>query len=105
MTARYQLPSRRMHHVIEFGFHGERYRAGFCFFENGALAEIFLTAARASSDADISAKDSAILASIALQHGIPVRTLRHALLESDNGTAAGALGHALDLIDAGSYAS
>ena len=104
MSARFSLPNRRRHHVIEFDFRGDHYHAGFCFFENGALAEIFLSAIRASSDADISAKDSAILCSIALQHGVPLQTIRHALLQSDDGTAAGPLARAIDLIDAAGYA-
>src|SRR4051812_44856822 len=104
MTARRILPNRRGSHVLEFTFKGARYRAGYSFFPNGALAEIFLTTGKPNSEADVCANDSAILASIGLQHGVPLQTIRHALLRAPDGSAAGALSHALTLIDAGGYA-
>lgn len=104
MSIRNRLADKREHHVLEFQFRGATYRAGFSFFANGALAEIFLSTRKPNSQADIQANDSAILCSIALQHSVPLQTIRHGLLQSDNGTAAGPLACALDLIDAGAYA-
>jgi len=67
-------------------------------FDDGALAEIFLTNGKVNSQADTAARDSAVIASIALQHGVPIETLRRALLRDSQGRASGPLGVALDLI-------
>ena len=62
------------------------------------LAEIFLGNGRAGSDIDAAAKDSAVVASIALQHGVPVDVIRKALLRDSQGKASSPLGGALDAI-------
>jgi hypothetical protein len=46
------------------------------------------------------ARDAAITASLSLQFGCPAETLRHALTRNTNGTAAGPLGHLLDILAA-----
>jgi len=104
MNGRFRLENRREHHVLEFQFRGATYRAGYCFFANGALAEIFLSAGKPNSELEIGAHDSAILASLCLQHGVPLTTIRHALLATEGGEPAGALARAIDLIDAQQYA-
>jgi hypothetical protein len=62
------------------------------------LAEIFLGNGRAGSDVDSAAKDSAVVCSIALQHGVPLDVVRHALLRDAHGVASSPLGVALDII-------
>jgi hypothetical protein len=44
------------------------------------------------------ARDSAIVASLALQHGTDIETIRKALCRDSNGRATGTLGVALDLL-------
>ncbi len=44
------------------------------------------------------ARDSAITASIALQHGVPIESLRHALMRDSRGKPSGPLGVVLDLL-------
>ena len=62
------------------------------------LAEIFINNAKAGSHSDASAKDSAVVASLALQHSVPVETIRRALLRDPRGKASSPLGCALDFI-------
>jgi hypothetical protein len=100
MTQRQTLPNRRQADVIDFDFDGAAYTATYSTFPNGALAEIFLQSKKLNSDRGIAAKDGAILASIALQFGVPLNVIRHALQRTRGGKAAGALGHALDIIAA-----
>jgi hypothetical protein len=45
------------------------YTASICRFTDGTLAEIFISSSKAGSDSDAAAKDSAVVASIALQFG------------------------------------
>jgi ribonucleoside-diphosphate reductase alpha chain len=81
---------------IEAG--GFRYVAGVGFYDDGRLAEIFLNAEKGGSATDDAARDSAVVASIALQHGVDPDMLRRALMRSGNGTASGPLGTLLDLL-------
>jgi hypothetical protein len=55
---------------------------------------------RAGSDVDAAAKDSAVVASIALQHDVPAEVIRKALLRDSEGRASSPLGQALDAIAA-----
>jgi hypothetical protein len=90
---RCRLPNRRPHLVIEFEHGGFAYTAGVGFFDDAGQqpAEIFLTTAKHG--------DAAIAASLLLQHGCPVETLRRALTRNSDGTASGPLAHTLDLLD------
>jgi ribonucleoside-diphosphate reductase alpha chain len=99
MTAsRSRLPNRRSTETFEIRVGTLRYTVSIGRFVNGTLAELFITNGKAGSDSDTAARDSAIVASIALQHGVPVDTLRSALMRNRDGSACGPLGAALDAI-------
>jgi ribonucleoside-diphosphate reductase alpha chain len=53
---------------------------------------------KCDSHADACAKDSAIVASIALQYGVPLEVLRKALLHDEQGGPSTPIGAALDLL-------
>ena len=67
-------------------------------FENGDLAEIFLNTCKHGTAVDVNARDAAIAASLLLQHGCHVDTLRKALTRNSDGSASGPLARALDLL-------
>lgn len=98
MTARERLPNRRASQQIAFECNGLRYVATVSFFPDGRLAEIFLSNAKAGSHSDSAAKDSAVVCSIALQHTVPLQTIRKALLRDSRGNPSSPLGAALDII-------
>jgi ribonucleoside-diphosphate reductase alpha chain len=91
-----RLPNRRAHESFTFTHAGIRYTAGICRFDDGRLGEIFLNGSKTGTDADTSARDAAIVASIALQSGVASDTIRHALTRNRDGSASGPLGVALD---------
>jgi hypothetical protein len=62
-------------------------------FTDGRLAEVFLQNHKPGSQADMNARDSAIAASLALQHGCRLEDLQRALPD-----AASPLGAALQVI-------
>jgi hypothetical protein len=97
-TGRLRLPNRRGHELLDFEHGGIRYTAGAGRFEDGGLAEIFLSAAKHGTAVDVSARDAAVAASLLLQHGCSVDTLRHALTRNSDGSASGPLARALDLL-------
>jgi hypothetical protein len=99
MTAREKLPQRRAHELLDFEHAGFRFTLGFGRFRDGRLAEIFLNCTKGGTAVDVAARDSATVASIALQHGATAAELRHALSRNANGTAGGPLAAALDLIE------
>ena len=75
-----------------------RYTATFSRFADGRIAEIFLNNHRVNSQADVNARDAAVVASICLQAGVDINTIRKALMRNADGSASGPLGRALDLI-------
>ena len=97
---RRRLPNRRAHLVLDFKHGGFAYTAGIGFFDADGRqpAEIFLTTAKRGTVLDTNARDAAIAASLLLQHGCPVDTLRRALTRNGDGSASGPLAHVLDLL-------
>jgi len=98
LNARARLPSRRQHDLVDFDHGGFRYTAGVGRFADRRIAEIFLTAAKTGTPLDAAARDAAIVASLAAQHGTPAETIRHALTRNGDGSASGPLGALLDLL-------
>jgi hypothetical protein len=97
---RERLPNRRSSRQFTFSCNDLKYVATVSTFSDGRLAEIFLSNAKAGSHSDSAAKDSAVVCSIALQYGVPVDVIRHALLRDTRGIASSPLGVALDTLAA-----
>jgi ribonucleoside-diphosphate reductase alpha chain len=76
---RHRLPNRRGHELVDFEHCGIRYTAGIGRFSDGRLAEIFLITAKHGTAVDTNSRDAAVAASLLLQHGRPIETLRRAL--------------------------
>jgi hypothetical protein len=100
MTERERLPQRRHCETFALEAGGLAYMASFSRFGDGRLAEVFLSNHKSGSAADTAARDSAVVASLALQHGVNLDTLRRSLLRDARGVASGPLGVALDAIAA-----
>jgi hypothetical protein len=62
---RERLLNRRLPEVVQFGL----YVADIGRFDDGRLAEVFLTAAKTDTGVEASARDAAIIASLAFQYG------------------------------------
>jgi hypothetical protein len=98
MSIRARLPNRRQAMTFNFECAGLRYTATVGCYWNGDIGEIFLSNHRADSHADACARDAAILASLALQYGVPLDEMRKTLLRDMNGMASTPIGVALDVI-------
>jgi hypothetical protein len=98
MSTRNRLPNRRPAESFELEVDGLRYTATVGRFPNGTIGELFLNNHKSNSSADTAARDSAIVVSIALQHGADLETIRRALCRYGHGRATGPLGAALDAI-------
>ncbi len=98
MSERQRLPNRRLSETFELEVAGLRYTCTVGRFDDGRIGELFLNNHKSNSSADSNARDSAIAASLALQFGCPLDTLRRALLRDAHGNASTPLGCALDAI-------
>ncbi len=93
------LPNRRASTTFPIEADGVRYYASVSFFdrEQTQPAEVFLnTRSKVGSAVDTAASDAAVVASIALQYGVPAAVLRDAVKRNNDGSAHGPLGAALD---------
>ncbi len=70
-------------------------------YPDGRLGEVFLNSGKIGSDSDVLCRDMAIGASLALQFGCPLETLRDALTRDAQGKAESPLGIALDAFSLG----
>jgi hypothetical protein len=98
MSHRQRLPNRRGSENFALECNGLAYLVTVSRFDDGRRAEIFLTNHKCGSTADTSARDSAIVCSIAMQFGADVDVIRRALCRDGQGGASGPLAAALDLI-------
>ena len=87
--SRNRMQDRRAHWLYRFECDGQSYTGGIGRFEDGRIAEIFINGSKVGTAAETNAQDAAIVASLALQHGCPIDTIRHALARS--GTLSGPL--------------
>jgi hypothetical protein len=105
VTARQRLPNRRPSETFDIDVSGRKYRCSYSRFPDGRLGEIFISNNRVNSDSDTAAKDSAVVCSIALQFGVPLETIRRALMRDSGGRPSGPLGVALDWLAANDEAA
>jgi hypothetical protein len=96
--SRKRQPNRRAAETFDLDADGQRYCATVGRFDDGRLAEIFLTNSKSGSQADTNARDASVVASIALQFGAPVDVLRKALMRDSRGAPCGPLAVALDMV-------
>ena len=100
MTGRERLPNRRASLTFDFKCNGLSYCCTVSHYGDGTLGEIFISNAKVNSHSDATAKDAAVVCSIALQYGVPIDVIRGALLRDPRGIASSPLGVALDLLAA-----
>ena len=98
MSARHRLPPRRASETFAVECGGLAYTATVSRYADGRLGEIFIDMHKAGSAADVAARDSAIVCSIALHYGADDDVIRRALCRDSLGRATGPLGVALDLL-------
>jgi hypothetical protein len=99
---RERLSNRRLSETFDLECAGLRYTCTVGRFSDGRIAEIFLGNHKSNSAADTNARDSAIVASLALQYDADIETIRKALSRDSHGRASGPLGAALDRLADGS---
>ena len=95
---REQLPNRRLNETQEFDRNGIHITMTVGFKSNGDVGEVFFNADRSNSMLDVLMSDAAIIASIAMQTGVTLRQITHAIKRDKFGIASSPIGAALDRI-------
>lgn len=100
LLERTELPNRRRGEDFEFSHEGLRFHASIRYTNPTSVnpVEIFLNCAKVDSSADLAARDAAIIASVALQYGVPLSALSHALGRNQDGSASSPIGALLDIL-------
>src|ERR1700730_15992236 len=99
MTSRRErLPNRRACESFEFRHAGLDFTLAAGFYEDGRIAEIFLSSHKPGSPIEAIARDAAVTVSIAFQFGANLETIRAALTRDHDGAAATPLGAALNAL-------
>ena len=101
MIARRRLPTRRYSENFNTEFHGPKYAVTFTRFDDGTLAEVFVSNHKAGNASDVAARDAGILLSFCLQHGVAAQTIARALSRNSDGSAGGLMAAVLDEITEG----
>jgi hypothetical protein len=101
MTARSRLPKRRTAETFEIECGGLRYTCTVGQYADGRIGELFVNNHKSNSASDANARDAAIVCSLALQNGVPLETIRCALLRDSQVRPSTPLGCALDIVVGG----
>jgi hypothetical protein len=104
LTEREKLQNLRQGETIEFEHYGHKFYGRVGEYPDGRPGEVWLSTGKTGTQLAITMQDSAIAASLALQFGCPIETLRGAFLRGDDGKPAGPLGALLDLMAGGANA-
>jgi hypothetical protein len=62
------------------------------------ISEVFINCGKSGEQVQTLARDSAVLLSLALQHGAPVGELRNAITRDADGQPSGPIGRLLDIM-------
>lgn len=99
------LPNRRNSVSFTLEFQGERYDVTIGNYPDRRVGEVFInrilskTSAKVGTLLDGVCRDSAILMSIALQHGVDLSTLRHAITRDEDGEPSTIVGAIVDRLN------
>ena len=97
-ATRRRLQQRRRAETFDLSFRNQLITITTGFYADGTLGEVFIDAGKSGQDVQSIARDAGVMLSIALQHGVPVADLRHAVTRDSSGAAASILGAIVDCI-------
>ena len=94
------LPQRRLAETLDLVFRNQPVTITAGFFPDGTLGEVFIDTGKSGADLAHVARDAAVVISLALQHGVPVASIRHAVTRCNDGSPASILGAVVDCLSA-----
>jgi hypothetical protein len=94
------LSQRRASETFTLRFWNQNFTITIGRFPDGAIGEVFIDGGKSGQDVQSTARDAAVVLSLALQHGIPIEAIRHAVTRRGSGEAASILGATVDCLPA-----
>jgi hypothetical protein len=90
------LPQRRANETFGLRFWNQDWLVTVGFYADARPGEVFIAGRKASSDLEWTARDGAILLSLAIQHGVPLDTIKAALTRNPDGSPSTLIGAVAD---------
>lgn len=98
MTTRNALPQRRRSDTFEVAFGGfnKTHTITVGYYDDGSIGEVFITGGKSGEQLEAIARDGAVLLSLALQHGVSIDTISHAITRDSQGQPQTIVGAVVD---------
>ena len=91
------LPNRRASETFSFRFQNMDYTVTVGFYDElETIGEVFINGAKSGAQVEAIVRDGAILASLAIQHGVPLETISHAVTRDGRGEPQTIVGAIID---------
>ena len=97
------LPLRRAAETVNMRFWNQLFTVTVGFYADGRPGEVFIDGCKTGNDIEPIARDAGVLLSLALQHGVPPDTIRHAVTRGASEEPASILGAVADSITPKSF--
>ena len=97
------LPQRRPAETFDLWFWNQSFTVTVGFYPDGTPGEVFIDGGKTGQDIQFIARDAAVVLSLALQHGVPPETIRHAVTRGASEEPASILGAVVDSITTKSF--
>ena len=94
------LPQRRAAETFNMRFWNQLFTVTIGFYADGTPGEVFIDGGKTGQDIQSTARDAAVVLSLALQHGVPPNTIRHAVTRGASAEPASILGAIVDALPA-----
>ena len=92
------LPQRRAAETFDLRFWNQNFTITIARYSDGVIGEVFIDGGKTGQDIQNTARDAAVVLSLAMQHGTPIETIRHAITRDSSGAAASILGAIVDAL-------
>ena len=92
------LPQRRAVETFDLRFWNQSFAVSVGVYPDGSPGEIFIDGGKSGQDVQSTARDAAVVLSLALQHGTPVDTIRRAVARNGVGGPSSILGAIVDFL-------
>ena len=97
------LPQRRAAETFDMRFWNQPFTITVGLYADGTPGEVFIDGGKTGQDIQSTARDAAVVLSLALQHGVPPETIRHAVTRGTLEEPASILGAVVDSITTESF--
>jgi ribonucleoside-diphosphate reductase alpha chain len=100
---RRDLPPRRRAETFEIAFGGlaRSHTVTLGFYEDGSIGEVFVNGGKSGEVVEAIARDGAVILSMALQSGVALDTIKHAITRDERGAPSSIIGAVVDQLSEG----